>query len=256
MKNKLKYYNANFCYYANSQKFKFLFVLMIIISLYCSSALTYVDGSYLNYIPAIFSIFNNKVFIIFMLFICLMTTINTYIHFNSSNYYIIRLKSKKEYLRELINNTIFNNLVTLIIQVIMILIGLNVFCSSNLGISVMENYNILNIIYLLFFLIRSFMILLFVSVINCILFNIIHKNVIFVINALYYASIVCSAYILNIDNLAIQNMKWQLLDYLTLQSYNSFFSEVYYSVFYITILITIIHILFRYAVINIKQVGE
>lgn len=256
MKNKLKYYNANFCYYANSQKFKFKFILMIIISLYCSIALTYIDGSYLNYIPAIFSILNNKIFIIFMLFICLMTTINTYIHFNSSNYYIIRLKSKKEYLRELINNTIFNNLITLIIQLIMILICLNIFCSSGLGISVMANYNILNIIYLLFFIIRTFIILLFVSVINCMLFNIINKNIILIINALYYASIVCSSFIFNIGNADNQNMKWQLLDYLTIQPYNSFFSEVYYSIFYITILITIIHIVFRYTEINIKQVGE
>lgn len=254
MKNKLKYYNSNFYYYANSQKFKFLFVLMIIISLYCSSALTYVDGSYLNYIPAIFLIFNNKVFIIFMLFICLMTTINTYIHFSNNNYYIIRLKSQKEYLKELINNTIFNNLSTQIIQLTMILIGLNIFCSSDFGISIIENYNILNIIYLLFFLIRTFIILLIVSVINCMLFNIINKYIVLVINTLYYASIVCSDYIFN--NTIIGNIKWKLLDYLTIQPYNSFFSEIYYSFFYIIILIIIIRILFKYTVINIKQVGE
>ena len=255
MKNKLKLYSSNFNYYTKSQSFKFIFIFMIIFSFFTTSTMPYVNGRYLQYIPGLLSILNNRIFIVIILVLLFANTLNTYTYFNSSDFYIIRLSSKKKYLKELINSTIFNNILILLLQLFMLLIGLNIFCGHDLGLTNIENYKIINIVYVLIFIFKNTVILILISIINVVLLNVVNKNILTIINILYYISFIFGTILYDSNNIN-NRLKVNLIDYLTSQKYSSFVYALTINTVYIFILLLLIFILFQCTYKNIKQVSK
>lgn len=250
MKNNANYYKLNLQYYFKTTKFKALLVIMIIISLYCSTALTKTTTGTLKYIPSIVVVFNNEVFIIFLLLTSLISNMVAFDLFNNHNY-IIRFIDKKKYVNEMIKTTIIFSLVTYLIQIILVLIFLGISCDSGLGIYTMEIYNINIVFYALFILVKNMILIQCVSIINNLMMNIINRIVLIGISILYYVSI-----LFRTTNVIDKSIRWRLIDYLSSQPYTSFITEVIHSFLYICILIIFIKMLMLLVSRYIKKVGE
>lgn len=223
---------------------------MIIIALYCSTALTRTPTGTLKYIPAIVVVFNNEVFIIFLLLISLVSNIVTFDLFNSHNY-IIRFIDKKKYIHEMIKMTIIFSFVTYLIQIILVLIFLGISCNSGLGIYTLEVYDINIIFYALFILVKNMILIQCVSVLNNLMMNLINRTILIGISILYYVSI-----LFRTNNVINLPMRWRLIDYLSSQPYTSFIIEFVSSFIYISILIIFIRMMILLVSKYIKKVGE
>lgn len=223
---------------------------MIIISLYCSTALNKTPTGTLEYIPSIVAVLNNEVFIIFLLLISLVSNIVTFDLFNTHNY-IIRFIDKKKYIHEMIKMTIIFSLVTYLIQIVFVLIFLGISCNSGLGIYTLEIYNINIIFYVLFILVKNMILIQCISIINNLMMNVVNRTVLIGISILYYVSI-----LFRTNNVIDVPMRWRLIDYLSSQPYTSFITEFIHSCLYIFILIIFIRMLMLLVSKYIKKVGE
>lgn len=252
MKNKMKYEFENFKYMISSEIFKLILLFIIIATLYGTFYLTLGSG----YVSGFLTMISNGYYNMLIFIIILLNTINLYKIFEKNNLYIIRFKTKKEYLKKLISNTLFSNGLILLLIYIFAIIGLNVFCSSSSGIGVIEKYNMINWIYLIFYIIRSFVLIQIISVINILLLKIIDSKLLLLLNFLLYGIIISYPYAANIEINTAFNIPLFIGEYFTLYKYEYFTLELLCSTLYIGLLILIIGLLFNVVERFMKQVGE
>lgn len=114
---------------ANTQGFKFILFAMLGLALFGTLYISYpING----YIPAFLQILGNTYFQMLFLFIILYSSFQTYHNFDENSSYILRLEDKRNYLKQLIECSIKNNIITYIIQLGMIIIFLNFLYGGNL----------------------------------------------------------------------------------------------------------------------------
>lgn len=251
MKNKIdfEYYITCLKYYVKTSKFKFLFALMIVFSLYSTLVLARVDVGSLPYIPAILTIFGNEKFIMLMLSITLITNIIVFDLFNNRNN-VLRYNNKKEFVVELLKLTIIFNILTHLMQIGLILINLLLICGGSFGNYTLEVYNMGAVFYAIFIIIKYLILIHCVAVINMLLMNIVNKTFLVGISLLYFVSIVFR------NNIVIDGARWKLVDYFLSQPYSSFTSEVFHTFLYVLVLVVFIKIINQFILKHTKKVGE
>ena len=186
MKNKNYLFN-NFKYIASTQKFQLVILLLIINALYGGFIVSR-PGLYRGYANNIYNIYTSPYFLMILLAIMLFHMFYVYDIFSKNNEYIIRLKTKKEYMNKLIKIIIYNNLVVYIIELIFILIIVNLFYSDSIGIE-MTSLGVNNLVYITFFIMRTFIIISLLNIICLYLSEIFNKYIAMVINIIVLASI-------------------------------------------------------------------
>ena len=138
----------------------------------------------------------------------------------------------------------------------MVLIGLNLFCSYNFGITMLENLGITNLIYVIFVILKSSILLIIISLIIVFSLSLIPKEIVILINGLWGVCFVNGFSIHLFDKVNFYlPISLKIENYLTQISYGSFFEELFYSVLYITLLIVIVSTLFTITKNLMKQVG-
>ena len=172
MKNDLKSLFYNFNHSMNEQKFKLEFLLIIITGIY--------GGCYLSlqstYINGFITSITSYVFILLIYLILSINTFNTFSLLEQNYSYIIRFKDTKDYIKNIIKNIIFSNTIVFVIIITFLMIFLNLF-TSDLGVTNIYQYNISNIIYLIFLLVKLYVIVMLMLVINVYVIKIFNKRV-------------------------------------------------------------------------------
>ncbi len=169
MKNKIRNFFSELNFFVSSEKFLLIFLFIIINNVYGATALLFPEDSYID---SLFSFFTWSYYLL-ILQLCIFISVNTTINqFEKNGALIIRFKNHKEYLKELFKRVVRNTLFVFIVNLIVALLILNLIRFYNIGIGTMDMYNISNVLYLIFYIIRTCVIIL----LNALVFLYIMKN--------------------------------------------------------------------------------
>lgn len=187
LKNEFNFIYENFKYSINNQKYVAIFVLSILFSLFCSlSGLDYNFG--ISFLLA----YNNAFYIIGLLLLILANTKNTIDILRSKYDYIIRYNSRKEFLDMNFKCVLFNNIMLIFINLMLVSIFLNFFGGVGQSFNI-KNYHIFVEIYLAFCIIKFILLSAIISMINTCLLYASNNKIVIVLNIVLY----CSIYIYN-----------------------------------------------------------
>ena len=240
MKNKYHNELKILSYIISTEKYKVIFFCSLILALYGSLVLGITADNFLDsiLIPLRFPIFN-----IFMFAIIFVNNINTCTTFqNDFSFYIIRLKSKKEYIRTLIRLTIYMYLFHILVILLFIFIIFLLTTFKNIAIYTYQNYTINNLIYTCFYLIRYIIFGLLLTIISSLIYINTNEKVILTLDFIFLI------FFLDMDFFLLQgkeNMPLLIWSYFTYTFYSSFSLELAYSLGMLIILESIIIILYR-----------
>lgn len=152
MKNRLHKCFKIFNYITSNERYKAMFFVLIIISLYGSLTLGVHTG---NFFDSILIPFQFNVFNIFLFSILFLSNLNIYSIFKKDfSFYIIRLKDKKTYIKTLITLSIINYIFNFIIVLLTMLIVFLLTTIHNTSVDNYLNYNINTCVYLMFYMFR------------------------------------------------------------------------------------------------------
>lgn len=245
---------SDFKYLSNTQGFKFIILAMVGLALFGTLYISYpING----YIPAFLQILGNPYFQMMFLFIILYSSFQTYYNFDKNISYIIRLRDKKSYLKQLIECSIKNNIIIYIIQLGVIIIFLNFLYGRNLVIEPMFDYSISNIMYLMFFIIKSFIIYSVITIFNILFLKIFPSSIAIILHSIVYVMIPNFSTI-NYNNVidSLLRFKFFIGDYLSINNiYVTFLFEICCNGIYISLMLILANILFNYSINHIKEIG-
>lgn len=227
-----------------------VFALSIMFSLYGIFALGFMD----DYITGFINVFTGKTYVFGILLILLVNTINLHSIFESNQFYIIRFKNKKEYLIELVKTVLFSNLCTLLLNIILVLIGLNLFNEYSSSVVVM-GYNISPWIYVIYIIIKFIILSSIISTISLYLFKIIDKKVVIILNIIFYIFIAATPYNDTIID-SIINIPLFMGTYFCGAVYSSFLFEILCFLLYSSVLIIIMKIMKNITLKRMKDVSK
>lgn len=150
-------------YITSTDKFKLLFILAIVFSIYASLIL---GNNINNVIDAIFIPFQFNIFNIIFFALLFLSNLNTCSMFEKNfDFYIMRLQNKNKYIKESIKNSIIINLFYILIFLILYFSFLIIFKSNQFEIHNYANYNVSNLAYLIYYLLRYIVLAILINVI-------------------------------------------------------------------------------------------
>ena len=168
MKNKFHNQIIITNYITSTERFKLLFVIGIFIAFYGSVILGIGND---NFIDSAFIAFQFPIYNIIVFAIIFFNTLNTCSVFEKKfNFYIIRLKNKKNYCNEMIKNVVAINLYYLILFFILFFAFLLLFKVNNIEIHNYMNYSMNNFVYLIYYLIRYILLALLISIVSALIY--------------------------------------------------------------------------------------
>lgn len=212
-------------YIISSEKYKLIFFLTIILTLYGGIILTIsVDNTY----DAILVTFQFPIFCVFLFMIFFFNTLNTCTVMGNLDFYLIRLKNKKNVLNETMKNVFIINLFHFLILFILYFSVLMVFTHLSFELHNYSNYTVNNGIYTIWFLFRYILFLsILMEIITIIYYNNKYKLALSIIVVSLCGFIVHSITIFNWKTNGIFGIiPWNF--FLGL-SYDTFLNEFFYS---------------------------
>jgi len=230
----------------HSEKFKIFFFGIVVLAFY--GAVILGTGTYNFFestlIPFQFSIFN----ILFFSFFSLSTIYYSSLFNKKFDYYIIRLKTKKNHLKELIINITLVNLYLIALFIILFFSFKLLFSNTNFNIAPFDwmYENIPNITYLLFYTTRYFILLFIFQAINILLFY--HFN-----SKVSYIYTICFLIGLAVDFVpfhAITSFQINPWLYFSVVEYANFHLEVTYSLSFVLLTSILLFIGYNYKVLK------
>ena len=233
MKMKIKNRLSLLNYISTTPKFKLLFIMLFFIAFYGSN----VSGtSVKNIIDSILVTIQFPIFNMIFLLLILLNTYNTCSTISKKfSFYIIRLKSKKAYYIEMMKISLIMNLFYLILFLIIYAAFKVFFSPGYFSIDNYNNYNINNLMYLLFYFVRYILYIFLVTNIMTMLF-VSTKNIFILIIDLIMSGMYL---IVPIDGEIKNNFTLNFWKYFNGLSYDSFNTELKYSLIYLILLIVI-----------------
>lgn len=238
MKNKLRnYYNVLF-YLTSQEKFKATFLIAIIIALYGSLVLGRETDSVFDIILTAFQ------FPIFNIFFFSLVLFHTFyicsIFEREFGSYLMRFKTKKAALKEIIIYSILINLVYFMIIIFLFLSFCLLLKSNSFAIHDYQNYNIPNVWYMLFYFFRYLMIIFLFSSILVMVYQI-RKILVIVVSSCFLVGFLLYP-VTGIIKSWYYIVPW---NYFTVSFYSSFVTEVASS-FLFLILLQMIYLLLHF----------
>lgn len=237
MKSKIKYTYQIYKKTVNTTNFILLFCLSIVGSFFgvfgCALGDIYLEG--------FFSIFWNENYVSFVLLLLLLNMINVYTIFNENDYFIIRIKNKKEYINQLLWVTCLSSFVLVLTNIMLVIIFLNLF-NSNAPLYEVKNYHMNPWIYAVFVLIKFIILTQLITVINVLLIKLIDKKIVIIVNIilLFLIRLIPSS---NGVISSVVNMPLSIFDYFGQVKYISFIFEILCFVLYCVIILCVVQVL-------------
>lgn len=250
MKSNLAYKYQNFKYSLDTQKFKIVFLLSLISAIYgvCTFAfkMDYVNG-FLNILNAFF-------YILMLVLIILINTLNTFDIYTSNKFYIMRFNNRKQFLVDLIKGIVFNNFMIIIMNIFLVIIGLNIF-NENTDLFTVNSDGIHIWIYLIYKILKFIILLEIISVANTLILFVFNKKIVLLVNFCLCMLLVAVPYTQtgSIDSIVkIPLFIWQ---YFFTYKYSNFIFEIVSFLLYIMIAIGILKLSTNLIIKYVKKLG-
>ena len=235
--------------FINSWVFKIIISISIIVTIFAVTNY----GLNKSYAVALQSILSSSVYIVCGLFLPLfVTTINIYNFFNNNYFFKIRLDSKQNEIKELLKCSVYANSIMFFVIFLLLFVFLNLSCASNLEfMNSYQFYNIPNIIYIIFYIVRLYAIMIVVSLFNSFLLEKFSTKVVIGLNIVFYGIFFDYNYVPFTDGrTSILDTSPLIFEYLQLNSYSTFLTEILCSIFALLLPILLLNILLN---LNVKK---
>ena len=229
MKNKGKIIVENLKSDLSGSRFLLIFLLLICFNLYGTSYL----ANNQSYIDGFFNIVTNGYYLVCLFGLVFLFTLYTFDRFEKNQFFIIRCQNRKEYLKQLLVRILINDSVLFFINLVMIVIGLNLFASGGFEINHILDYSISNLSYLFFYLSRLFFTFIIINMISVCLLKLINDKVVILLNLILSIVILVTPYKMRKVVDSLFEMYWIIADYLRLHYYSTFRLEVLCSTIYV-----------------------
>lgn len=240
LKNKIRDNLKIVNYIMKSEKFNLLFVLTIVFSIYggiflSSSDLSFFDNAIIAFQYNIYNIF------IFSLFVL---NNNNFLNFFNYDFgfYIIRLKTKKNYIKEKIKFYIIYHSLYFIMLLLLFFSSSLIVRMHNIVFSEYYFYGISNYTYMIYLFIKLYLLSLLLGIVNIFVYDKFGKAISLIVNfVLIGGFMVTFTTIEQLGNL-IYFLPWTFLE---MFKYSSFMIEISYFLFYVIVLEIIIYVCYR-----------
>ncbi len=221
--NQLKILN----YISSTDRFKVIFIMTVVLSLYGSVVLS--NGTE-NIIDAISIAFQYEIFNIFMFSLLLLNTLNTCTVFSEDfNLYIIRLKTKNNYIKETLKNVVFLNLFYLLLFFLLYFSILYVYKFGKIQIYFYSDYGISNLSYIIFYLVRYIVIGILISAISTMIYINFKSKITLVLDSIFLVGFMITPYYASAKN----NFTLIPWNYFNGTVYDSFIKEVSFTILFL-----------------------
>ncbi|MCM1370967.1 MAG: hypothetical protein NC181_03655 [Clostridium sp.] len=248
MKSKIHNQIKIFNYIVSTERFKIIFIMTIALALYGGFVL---GESAENFIDCIILTFQFFMFNIFMFALLFLNTLNTCSTFTKDfANYIIRLKTKKTYVKELLKNSIVLNLFHLLIFLILYFTILNFKRFGFFGIHNYNNYEINNLIYMIFYVFRYVIYAVLITIVSALIFVNFKDKITMLLNSIFLVGFGMHSFDVTIKNY----FSFNIWDYFNETYYSSFMTELSSSILFLLIIEIIIMIVYKVTIKNKKMV--
>lgn len=237
--------------YINSLVFKIMMIVIFMIILYG------ITNYCLNksYSDSLLTLTSVPLFLIcFFILPQLITVINVYMIFNQNYFLLIRFQTKKIELKELLKCILYSCSYMFAISLIILLIGLNFVCASDLGFTNnYKFYNIPNIVYIIFYITRIYAWMMILSLSNGIFLYRLPSKVVIALNIVLCGLLLSYAYSpLSTGRTSILDTSPLIFEYLQQNSFSNFFTEILCSIFALLLPLLMLKIIFNLYFKNIN----
>ena len=235
-------------YISSTSRFKIIFMMLIVLSLYGSFVL---GVSTSNFIDSILVPFQFPIFNLFMFALLFFNTLNTCTCFNEKfSFYILRLENKSKYIKELFKTTIVLNIFFYLLFLIFYFIVLNISKLGNIDIHYYQYYMVNNLVYVAFYLIRYIVISFLVTIIMAICYINFKERITMIVSAIFLVGFMSTPLSATVRS-SFTIIPW---NYFLNIEYSSFVTELSFSILFIFLLEIIIYIFYRLTLFNKKWV--
>jgi len=234
--NNLKIVN----YIMKSEKFNLLFVLAIIFSVYGG---IFLSGFELSLFDNAIIAFQYNIYNIFIFSLFVLNNNNFLNFFNYDfSFYIIRLKTKQNYIKEKIKFYIIYHSLYFVILLLLFFSFSLIVRMHNIVFSKYYFYGISNYTYMIYLFVKLYLLSLLFGIINIFIYDKFGKNVSLIINFILISGFMITFTTFEQLGKLIYILPWTFFE---IFKYPSFMIEVSYFVFYVIILEIIIYVCYK-----------
>lgn len=221
-------------------RFKVTIIILVLLSFMAFGSIT----NKMTMVDGIYNILTWNFFIMVLLFLFLFNAYNIITETSKNYSFLIRIKNYKEFISKIIKFIFISNLIIYLIVLFLLLIISVLRTGMNLQIDSYGIYNIDNLVYLIFHIIRSYFILNMLVVILVSLYKLVKEEIVVILSGILPISIVAlTPFISEKKITSVFKLPLYYGEYFIKNNYETFIFEICMSLLFISILALISKIL-------------
>lgn len=221
-------------------RFKVTIIILALLSFMAFGSIT----NKMTIVDGIYNILTWNFFIMVLLFLFLFNAYNIITETSKNYSFLIRIKNYKEFISKIIKFIFISNLIIYLIVLFLLLIISVLKTGMNLQIDSYGIYNIDNLVYLIFHIIRSYLILNMLVVILVSLYKLVKEEIVVILSGILPISIVAlTPFISEKKITSVFKLPLYYGEYFIKNNYETFIFEICMSLLFISVLALISKIL-------------
>lgn len=221
-------------------RFKVTIIILALLSFMAFGSIT----NKMTIVDGIYNILTWNFFIMVLLFLFLFNAYNIITETSKNYSFLIRIKNYKEFISKIIKFIFISNLIIYLIVLFLLLIISVLRTGMNLQIDSYGIYNIDNLVYLIFHIIRSYLILNMLVVILVSLYKLVKEEIVVILSGILPISIVAlTPFISEKKITSVFKLPLYYGEYFIKNNYETFIFEICMSLLFISVLALISKIL-------------
>lgn len=221
-------------------RFKVTIIILALLSFMAFGSIT----NKMTIVDGIYNILTWNFFIMVLLFLFLFNAYNIITETSKNYSFLIRIKNYKEFISKIIKFIFISNLIIYLIVLFLLLIISVLRTGMNLQIDSYGIYNIDNLMYLIFHIIRSYFILNMLVVILVSLYKLVKEEIVVILSGILPISIVAlTPFISEKKITSVFKLPLYYGEYFIKNNYETFIFEICMSLLFISVLALISKIL-------------
>lgn len=221
-------------------RFKVTIIILALLSFMTFGSIT----NKMTIVDGIYNILTWNFFIMVLLFLFLFNAYNIITETSKNYSFLIRIKNYKEFISKIIKFIFISNLIIYLIVLFLLLIISVLRTGMNLQIDSYGIYNIDNLVYLIFHIIRSYFILNMLVVILVSLYKLVKEEIVVILSGILPISIVAlTPFISEKKITSVFKLPLYYGEYFIKNNYETFIFEICMSLLFISVLALISKIL-------------
>lgn len=221
-------------------RFKVTIIILALLSFMAFGSIT----NKMTMVDGIYNILTWNFFIMVLLFLFLFNAYNIITETSKNYSFLIRIKNYKEFISKIIKFIFISNLIIYLIVLFLLLIISVLRTGMNFQIDSYGIYNIDNLVYLIFHIIRSYLILNMLVVILVSLYKLVKEEIVVILSGILPISIVAlTPFISEKKITSVFKLPLYYGEYFIKNNYETFIFEICMSLLFISVLALISKIL-------------